>query len=382
MRDAVVVVGPAGKITTANRATYLLLDYEHEAEELVGLPIRDIFIEGESPSSSQLEQAWLGVDLRDEAAEMRSKDGKAIPISLNGSAVVGPDGDLAGVVLVARDERETTRLIDAARSELHRRRLAEEALVAEKRRVEDELNKTRRQLVKAERLATVGSLAGGLGHELKVIALVLQVQIEGLAPLADSGALDRQVFDEVTRASQLIADHAERLLALARPGPDHTLPVDLREVFSSVISMLRIAGKLQGIRIDTDLPEQPVLVTVNRMRIEQILVNLVTNAADALAPVQDRPKVITLGVERIPGTQRVACRVEDNGCGIPQEHIDRVFDSYFSTKSPEDRTGLGLSVARQLVEAYGGTLLAQSRVGQGTSFTFDLLRVHEEGEED
>jgi signal transduction histidine kinase len=123
--------------------------------------------------------------------------------------------------------------------------------------------------------------------------------------------------------------------------------------------------------VAAELGREPLIVTVNRTRIEQILVNLVVNAVDAIG---DRNGSITIDVHPSADGKRVVCEVRDNGCGIPGEHLDKIFQPFFTTKSEDKGTGLGLPVARGIVESYGGTLTASSTVGTGTTFVFDLPR--------
>jgi C4-dicarboxylate-specific signal transduction histidine kinase len=279
--------------------------------------------------------------------------------------------------LVARDQRLAGEPVAGAAIELERRAKLAADLLGTKRELEANLNKVRNQLVHAERLATVGNIAGGVGHELEVISLVLELELEALATIR--GVRESTAFTELSRAISVIKTHAGGLLAMARPGPDFTAPEDLCEVFRSVIRTLRISGKLTDVAVTTDFEEEPVMVSVNRTRIEQILINLMLNAIDSFEPPSQSP-TIHLSIALIPHSQRIACRVEDNGCGIVSDDIDRIFDSYFSTKFESGHMGMGLVVARQIVESYGGTLMVSSRADSGTSFSFDLLRAVQDDE--
>src|SRR5581483_4616935 len=134
-------------------------------------------------------------------------------------------------------------------------------------------------------------------------------------------------------------------------------PIDLNAVVKDVIAMLRGAGKLRRLGVTTEVGPDPLIVTVNRTRIEQILVNLVVNAVDAIG---DRPGTITVDVHPSADGKRVVCEVRDNGCGISAENLEKIFQPFFTTKPEDKGTGLGLPVARGIVESYGGTLTASS----------------------
>ena len=367
-----MVVSPAGSVLLANRAAYQMLGYDHHASELVGKPVHDI-IPGDQDAirTSQLRRAMVGVDIREDAVTLRKRSGEPVPVSVAGDALIGPDEDLVGVVLVARDQRPASQQRTAIEAEL----------AASKRELESHLLRVREQMIRAERLATIGNIAGGVGHELQVISLILDIELDTLKQIGPAVA-ESPSYAELVRAIGHIKEHADRLLALARPGPDHTAPINLATVFDSVVRMLRITGKLGRIEVETDFPETPVLVTVNRTRIEQILINLMLNAIDAFESVERENPVIRLSIAPIPHSQRIACQVEDNGCGIAVGDLDQIFDSYFSTKPDTGHPGMGLVVARQIVESYGGTLLVNSRMGAGTSFTFDLLAAYEPGRDE
>jgi len=112
-------------------------------------------------------------------------------------------------------------------------------------------------------------------------------------------------------------------------------------------------------------------VTVNRTRIEQILVNLIVNAVDAIGETAGR---ITITVEPLPDGKRVVCGVADTGPGIVAEQLEKIFEPFFTTKPADRGTGLGLPVAREIVQSYGGNLTVTSEIGRGTTFKFDLPR--------
>jgi two-component system NtrC family sensor kinase len=130
--------------------------------------------------------------------------------------------------------------------------------------------------------------------------------------------------------------------------------------------MLEGAGKLRRIATVLELGATPVMVTVNRTRIEQILVNLIANASDAITGDGTITIAVTLAGDR------VLSRITDTGSGIDPDVLPRIFDPFFTPK-PEDRgTGLGLPVVREIVQSYGGAIVVDSTVEVGTTFTFDL----------
>ena len=373
MVDAVLVVDVEGAVTLTNTAAARLTGYS--VNELRGMPIAQLLSDERSGLRTVVRRRIEdGAVLRREESWLIPKCGQPIPVSVTGSPVMSDNG-LQGIVLVARDVREIRELLIAKESEITRRRRAEDELRAAKASIEEQLDQTRKSLLLAERRATLGTLAGGVGHELRNIAQIQLAAVdELLAALAadeDVTALARTLLPDLERVAEHITEHGKRLMQLARPGPDHVGPIDLNAVIKDVIAMLRGAGKLRRLEVVTEVGPEPLIVTVNRTRIEQILVNLVVNAVDAIG---EHSGTITVDVHPSTDGKRVVCEVRDDGCGISPDNLARIFQPFFTTKSEDRGTGLGLPVARGIVESYGGTLSASSQLGVGTTFTFDLPR--------
>lgn len=239
--------------------------------------------------------------------------------------------------------------------------------------LERELDRMRAQLIRADRLATLGTLAAGVGHELNNICSVLVAVTEFIRENTEKEepAQMEDVEDLETVAGHL-KTHAKQLLNLGRPGPDHEKVLDLREIVKGTLAMLDLAGKTKYVQVETSLPDCDVPVTVNQTRIEQVFINLVGNAADAILGMEKRARKIRVVVEPPDGEGRVPCRIEDEGPGMSPKQLERIFEPYFTTKAREKGTGLGLPVVKNIIESYGGALNVESSPGRGTTFTFDL----------
>ncbi len=368
MVDAVLVVDAEGRVTLSNSGAAQLTSYSRE--ELRGMPVAKLLVDDSSGIRTVVRRRIEDGDvLRREESWLVAKDGERIPVSVTGSPVLDDKGLLKGIVLVARDGRELRRLLADREAEIARRRKAEDELRTAKASIEDKLQQTRTQLLLAERRATLGTLASGVGHELRNIA---QIQIAAVDELAsalrrneDVTELARSILHDLERVGAHLTAHGNRLMQLARPGPDHVAPIDLNDVVRDVAAMLKLAGKLGRVELVLSLPADPVTVTVNRTSIEQIFVNLIINAVDATGETG------TITVDVRPQAGRVVCEVRDTGAGIPQALIDKIFLPFFTTKG-ENGTGLGLPVVREIVSSYGGGVKVSSRPGEGTSITFDL----------
>lgn len=374
MVDAVLVVDVEGCITLTNTAAARITGYT--AEELRQMPVGKLLVDDSSGLRTLVRRRIEDGDvLRREESWLVTKTGERIPVSVTGSPVLNEHGTLHGIVLVARDIRELRQLLADKEAELIRRTRAEAELRALNASIEGQLDQTRASLLLAERRATLGTLAGGVGHELRNIAQIQVAAVDELSAALDAKEdvteLARAILPDLERVGEHITAHGDRLMQLARPGPDHVSPIDLHTVVRDVVMMLRGAGKLRRLDVNIELDGEPVTVTVNRTRIEQILVNLIVNAVDAIG---DARGSITIDVHPSADGKRVACDVRDTGAGIQPDQLEKIFQPFFTTKGDDRGTGLGLPVAREIVENYGGKLVVQSTPGVGTTFTFDLPR--------
>ena len=366
MVDVVVVVDAEGHITLANSGASQITGYS--LDELRGVPIATLLLDDSSGLRTVVRRRIEdGAVLRREESWIVTKAGARIPVSVTGSPVVDDHGALKGIVLVARDIREIRQLLADKEAEIVRRRTAEMELLAAKASIEEQLEQARTQLLLAERRATLGTLAGGVGHELRNIAQIQVAAVDELASAIAAGedvaALARQILPDLERVGEHISQHGARLMQLARPGPDHVGPIDLNDVVRDVAAMLKLAGKLRRVELALRLAPAPLTVTVNRTRIEQILVNLITNAVDAISD----EGTVSVHVRPSADNTRVVCSVRDTGGGIPADLRDKIFEPFFTTKG-ENGTGLGLPVVREIVGSYGGELRVETTTPSGSTF--------------
>ncbi|UQA58649.1 sensor histidine kinase [Polyangium aurulentum] len=262
----------------------------------------------------------------------------------------------------------------AARVEVLLKVKAYHDLVAAQRRLaEEELEKTRARLLQADRLATLGTIAAGVGHELNNVASVLTHTASFIrAHAAEGKPPEPDDLVALERGAAHLAEHAKNLLHLGSPGHDHIEVLDMMAVVSDVLAMLNVAGRTKRVNVMTSGPTEPVKVAFSRTKLEQILVNLLTNAADAVMDQPPEYRIIRIEVSADEDQKRASCLVEDAGCGIPADHLSRVFDAYYTTKPPGKGTGLGLAVVKSLIEDAGGKIAVESEIGKGTAVRFDL----------
>ncbi len=246
--------------------------------------------------------------------------------------------------------------------------------------LEAELERTRNQLLQVERLATLGTLAAGVGHELRNISTVLNSLRTSFHECARRGTPpEAEELEELGWACEHVATHGRHLMDLGRPGRSTVERMDLRELVAGALAMLRTAGITKHLNVSASVPESPLWVEASRTRVEQVLLNLVSNAADAVEAVRDRPAQVRVRLfqDGVPGF--ACCRVEDTGVGIPEDKLTSIFEPWFTTKPPGRGTGLGLPVVRTILQEAGGDLSVESEVGKGSAFTFRLPLVLQAG---
>ncbi|HEU4643335.1 MAG TPA: ATP-binding protein [Gemmatimonadaceae bacterium] len=253
-------------------------------------------------------------------------------------------------------------------AQVEEQRHALEARVAERTRELSDalarLHETQETLVRKEKLATLGQLAGGVGHELRnpLGVMTNAVHYLGLV-LRDAPPVVGEYLGilrtQIGLAERIVGD----LLDSARVRPPQREPVTAARLVSDQLERL---GPTNGVDVCLDLPADLPHVSVDRMQIGQVLLNLLTNAVQAMG---DRGGTLTVRA-RARGADELEVQVADTGPGIAAEHVEHIFEPLFTTKARG--LGLGLSVARTLARANGGDLTAESRPGAGATFTLTM----------
>jgi signal transduction histidine kinase len=224
------------------------------------------------------------------------------------------------------------------------------------------------ELVHAEKLSAVGELASGVAHEINNPLTTILGQAQLLLGRADVSAPVRErvemIADEASRAARIV----QNLLLFARNYPPERRPCAISDQVERVVALKRYQLDRDKIRVITEFtPCPPVWADENR--VQQVLLNLVQNAHQALMR-QTGDRVLILRVR--PRAERVVVEVIDNGPGIPPEVLPRIFDPFFTTKPPGEGSGLGLSVSYGIVGQHGGRLSAENRSEGGASFVVEL----------
>jgi signal transduction histidine kinase len=231
----------------------------------------------------------------------------------------------------------------------------------------------RQQVLRADRLATLGTFAAGVSHELNNIAHVLRSALDLSDPEAPSdmrgGDLNpRELF---THVAKHVTELSRTILRIARPeeAAPPEAKANLGRILEEVDQMLRLTGRTRHALVSLVLSPEPCLIRGNPVHAQQVFLNLISNAADAVS--RERAPSIEAGVRTKPDG-RIEAWVRDNGPGIPADLLPRIFEPFFTTKAPGAGTGLGLPVVKQLVESWGGNIRVESPPGGGTRIVLDL----------
>ncbi|XXF76572.1 response regulator [Myxococcaceae bacterium GXIMD 01537] len=233
----------------------------------------------------------------------------------------------------------------------------------------------RARWLQMERLARLGTLAADVAEQFGQIGNDFQRGLEHVRARAAQGLPpDTEVLKKLGVAGEQLRLHGQHLLALGQPSPKDIQRCDLRELARTVVERMQAEGRLGHTEVRFHVPEEPVRLTVNRRQLDAVLVQLVANAADALEHVRDRARVVRLIVEAADdfGDWGPRILVQDTGIGIFPDELQAIFEPYYTTKPPEKGAGLGLTVARTLVESMGGELTVRSRVNLGSTFSVEL----------
>lgn len=242
-----------------------------------------------------------------------------------------------------------------------------------RRRTEEELETSRAQLLQAQKLDSIGQLAGGIAHDINnyLAAISAQCEVVALAPRPEEKVARRMeaVVETVGRASDLI----QQLLAFSRRQPARSVVLDLNEIVRQLTPMFsRLLGS--AVRLDTDLSPDLAPIRADPSQIEQIIANLLINAHDAMPEggrvlVRTAPVRRTDSTDRRPATDWALLQVADEGTGIPEELRDRIFEPFVSGKSDGDHSGLGLATVYGIVKQNAGDIEVETGTGTGTTFS-------------
>ncbi len=231
-------------------------------------------------------------------------------------------------------------------------------------------------MVAAERnsqLASIGQLAAGVAHEINnPLALINETAgyVKDLFTIKQQYKEDPDLVEHIDSIIDAVArcgTITRQLLGFSRRFDVQTQPINLNDMVADVINFHKKEAEYRNITIHVDIPETIPLIETDRGKLQQIILNLVNNAFQAIA----NGCFLDIRAE-MDGPEQVRLFIQDNGCGISEDHLNKVFEPFFTTKKEGQGTGLGLSITYGLVQKLHGNITVQSKTGQGTTFVVTL----------
>jgi signal transduction histidine kinase len=229
------------------------------------------------------------------------------------------------------------------------------------------------ELAHVNRVTTMGQLTASIAHEVNqpITAAVTSADagLRWLAAQPPDLAEVREAFDRIIKAGNQAGEVIRRIRTLIRKVPERKASLDVNETIIETIDLTRSEMRRYRILLQTELAPGLPHIWGDRIQLQQVILNLIVNAIEAMQAVTDRPRELVIGSHQADA-QQVVVAVQDRGVGISAEDAERLFDAFFTTKV--SGIGMGLSICRSIIEAHGGRLSAANNAGPGATFQFTL----------
>jgi PAS domain S-box-containing protein len=352
MSECLIVTTLAGAIQSVNQATLNLLAYTEA--ELLQQPLTKLFGQ-EDPAS--LQELLATTPKRDQEKILVAKTGEQIPVVFSIARMHSPH-QFQGLVCVALDIRS--------------RKRAEYWL----EQAYQEIQQTQVQLIQTAKLASIGELAAGVAHELNQPLMVIRTTAQMMQRAFQKQTL---TLPDVATHAQSIERNTGRMMHIinhlrtfSRQAPTQFTTVNLNQVVTDMLLLIGEQLRVRNIVVATHFAPDLPTVEGDANQLEQVVLNLVLNAKDAMLSVPQPNHQLTLMTRcALAPANTVELLVQDSGCGIPAEYLDKIFDPFFTTKEVGKGTGLGLSISYGIIKEHHGEILVAETGPTGTTF---LLR--------
>ena len=342
----IVVMDAEGRVQQWNPAAERTFGWS--ASEVLGKPVPFVAPAQQADYNDRMRRLLAGEPLPAEEVERVHKDGRPLLLNVSAAALRDAHGEVSGIMTIVAD-------------------------VTEQRRLEE-------QFRQAQKMEAVGRLAGGIAHDVNnVLTAITGYSTLLLADLAESDHRRGDV-QEILNAAERAGSFTRQLLAFSRKQVVQPTVLDLNALTTELQKLLRRVVS-ENIELKLELEPELPRVLADRGQIEQILINLVVNARDAMpkgGTITIRTRFVTSTGRTgendfgLPSGDWVGIELSDTGVGIPPENMDRLFEPFFTTKEVGKGTGLGLSTVYGIVQQTGGHIRVTSEVGRGSTFRIFL----------
>jgi PAS domain S-box-containing protein len=336
------------RFVAANEAFQKMLGYTQEQLRSLGP------VEITHEDDRQATQAMLDRMMADRTAgydvekRFRRKDGTIIWVRVSTARPPDPASGLRGIPTIIED-------------------------ITERKRAEDAIHEARDSLLRVARLSTMGELSASIAHEINqplgAIVANGQACLRFLARPAPDVEEVKEGVEEIISDGRRASEVLKRIRALVKNTAPERGPLDVNTAIDEVLALTRHELERNRVAVQTMLSPDLPLIQADRIQVQQVVLNLVMNAIEAMREIDNRPRVLTL-TSAFGGNQDVAVSVEDCGVGLNTANLGRLFDAFFTTKV--EGMGMGLSICNSIVRAHGGRLMAAAGAIHGAVFRFTL----------
>jgi two-component system sensor kinase FixL len=254
------------------------------------------------------------------------------------------------------------------------------ASALERKRAEQEAYRARRELTRMERLSRMGELSASLSHELNQPLTAILTNARAALRFLEAGKLDtgelEEILQDIVKDDKRAGDIIRNLRAMVKPEEGERELISINGVLRETVALFRSEAIIRNVKIEMDLADPLPPLYVTKVQIQQVLINLMMNAAESMMGEESAKRVIVLQTAAShDGGVQVAVR--DFGPGVEEQVLQRIFEPFFTTK--RSGLGMGLSLSRSIIESHGGHIWAENNPDKGITFYFDLPRDKEEG---
>jgi PAS domain S-box-containing protein len=344
--DGIIAADIKGNIILFNQGAERMLGYSKDEVMNGGVHITKMYIPGQAKElMRKLRSPDFGPIGKLSSTEVSAvtKQGEILPASLSAAIIYDEVGQEIASVGIFTDLREQFRM-------------------------QKELEETHLKLLHSEKMASLGKLAAGVAHEINNplggILLYANLLFEDMPLEHPQSANLKKIIDQTLRCKDIVKE----LLDFGRQAEHSMVMCDINQILEQSISLLSRQSSFLNIQIIKDIDPLLIPIIADPGQLNQVFINLMTNAADAMNGIG----ILTVRTYSLPEEGKVGVEISDTGCGIPPEVLPRIFDPFFTTKDMGKGTGLGLSTVYGIIGEHGGTIDVRSQPNQGSTFILRL----------